>query len=329
MDVLSDVLRAVKLEGAIYYNGEFSAPWGFISPSSDRIGPFIGKTDKHIVTYHLILEGAAEAYVGDGPRVQLSGGDIVVLPHGDEHRIKNGSPPKLVDNGPLMKEILASPDVNLMRAGGGGQLTRVVCGYMAFDKDLSKMFLCGLPPIFKVHIRNDVAGQWLENSIRFSANGTGQLPGGPVVLAKLSEALFVETLRRYMADLPQEQTGWLAGARDPEVGAALGLIHRDPARPWTIASLAHEVGVSRSVLAERFRKYLGEPPMSYLGRWRLHLGAQLLQTSSHSVAQIAAEVGYESEAAFNRAFKREFDHPPARFRVVSKGRQGAAAARAS
>jgi len=318
MDVLSDVLRAVKLEGAIYYNGEFSAPWGFISPSSDRIGPYIGKTDKHIVTYHLILEGSAQAYVDDGPRVELSGGDIVVLPHGNEHRIKNGAPPKLVDNGPLLEEVFASPDVKLMRAGGGGQVTRVVCGYMAFDKDISKMFLCGLPPIFKVHIRNDNAGEWLENSIRFSANGTGDLPGGPVVLAKLSEALFVETLRRYMTTLPPEQTGWLAGARDREVGAALALLHRDPARPWTIADLAREVGVSRSVLAERFRKYLGEPPISYLGRWRLHLGAQLLQTASRSVAQIAGEVGYESEAAFNRAFKREFGDPPARFRVYTK-----------
>jgi AraC-like DNA-binding protein len=318
MDVLSDVLRSVKLEGAIYYNGEFSAPWGFISPSSDKIAPFIGETDRHIVTYHFILEGTAQASIADGTKVELSGGDIVVLPHGDEHRLKNGVPPKLIDNGTLLDEVFSSPDIRLMRAGGGGKVTRVVCGWMAFDKDVSAMFLCGLPRIFKVHIRNDAAGEWLENSIRFSANGTGDLPGGPVVLAKLSEALFVETLRRYMTTLPEEQTGWLAGARDSEVGKALGMLHRDPARPWTIADLAREVGVSRSVLAERFRKFLGEPPMSYLGRWRLRLGAQALQTSSRSVAQIATEVGYESEAAFNRAFKREFGNPPARYRTGLK-----------
>jgi transcriptional regulator GlxA family with amidase domain len=142
--------------------------------------------------------------------------------------------------------------------------------------------------------------------------------GGEAVLAKLSEVLFVETLRTYIAHLPSEQTGWLAGARDSEVGKTLALMHRDPARPWTIASLAKEAGLSRTVLAERFRHYLNEPPMAYLTHWRLQLGAQMLGSTSHSVSQIAAEVGYESEAAFNRAFKREFGVPPARFRNQSK-----------
>jgi transcriptional regulator GlxA family with amidase domain len=126
--------------------------------------------------------------------------------------------------------------------------------------------------------------------------------------------LFVETLRRYIALLPQQQTGWLAGVRDPEVGKALALLHRNPAAPWTIASLANEVGLSRSVLAERFQRYLSETPIAYLTRWRLRLGAQMLKSTSSSVAQIAAEVGYESEASFNRAFKREFGLPPARYR---------------
>ncbi len=143
-------------------------------------------------------------------------------------------------------------------------------------------------------------------------------PGGEAVLAKLSEALFVETLRRYIALLPQEQTGWLAGVRDPEVGKALALLHRQPAHPWTIASLAKEVGSSRSVLAERFRRYLSETPIAYLTGWRLQLGAQMLTSSSRSVMQIAAEVGYESEPSFNRAFKREFGLPPARFRSQSR-----------
>jgi transcriptional regulator GlxA family with amidase domain len=137
-------------------------------------------------------------------------------------------------------------------------------------------------------------------------------------LAKLSEVLFVETLRAYIAELPAHQTGWLAVARDAEVGKALALMHRNPAQPWTIASLAKEAGVSRSVLAERFRRYLNEAPMAYLTRWRLQLGAQMLASTSYSVAQIAAEVGYESEAAFNRAFKREFTLPPAGFRRKSR-----------
>src|SRR6185369_15902092 len=324
MDVLSEVLHAVKLEGAVFFHGEFSAPWGFISPAANVVAPYIGKTSKHVVIFHLLIDGSAEAYIEDGPRLQLTGGDIVVFPHGHEHRIKNGRPAQMVDNATILGEVFAAANLKPVKVGGGGPVTHFVCGYMACEKDLSSMLLGGLPPIFKVNIRNDGGGRWLEDSIQFSANGTGLLPGGSVVMAKLSEVLFVETLRRYMAELPPEQTGWLAGARDPEVGGALALLHREPSAPWTIADLAHKVGVSRSVLADRFRRFLGEPPMSYLGRWRLRLGAQILQSSSRSVAQVASEVGYESEAAFNRAFKREFGVPPARYRVGLK-----AAARAA
>jgi len=179
--------------------------------------------------------------------------------------------------------------------------------------------LAGLPAIFKVNVRDGAAGQWLENSILFSVQeADASRAGGEAVLAKLSEVLFAEALRRYIAELPREQTGWLAGARDPEVGRALALLHRHPAQPWTIADLAREAGLSRSVLAERFRHYLGEPPMTYLTRWRLQLGAQMLKSSSRSVAEVAAEVGYESEAAFNRAFKREYRVPPARFRSEAR-----------
>src|SRR5262249_24971164 len=150
----------------------------------------------------------------------------------------------------------------------------------------------GLPPLFKVRVRDDASGGWLENSIRFSVSQADKpLAGGEAVLAKLSEALFVETLRRYIADLPPEQTGWLAGARDSEVGKTLALMHRNPAHPWTLATLAKEARVSRSVLAERFRYYHKEPPIAYLTRWRLQLGGQMLSSTSYSVAQIAAEVG--------------------------------------
>jgi transcriptional regulator GlxA family with amidase domain len=168
-------------------------------------------------------------------------------------------------------------------------------------------------------MRTHSSGQWLENSVRFSVDQADRFqPGGEAVLAKLSEVLFVETLRSYIAQLPAQQTGWLAGARDPEVGKVLALMHRMPAHPWTIAILAKEAGISRSVLAERFRHYLDQSPMAYLTRWRLQLGAQMLASTNYSVLQIAAEVGYESEAAFNRAFKREFEDPPARFRIRSR-----------
>lgn len=319
MDVLSEVLKAVKLDGAIFFNAECSAPWGFRSPPSRIMAPYLSTNPKHVIIYHLLTEGCGYAHVeGDGRPVPLTAGDIVVFPHGDPHILGNGSPVKPVDSAEELQRIL-SGDLKVSRYGGGGELTRIICGYMTCDPQLSRIFLGGLPPVMKVHIRNDASGQWLENSLRYSVdNADSSRPGGETVLAKLSEVVFIETLRRYIAQLPRERTGWLAGVRDTEVGKALALLHRKPADPWTIAALANEVGMSRSVLAERFRRYLSETPIAYLTRWRLQLGAQLLTSTSRSVAQIAAEVGYESEPSFNRAFKREFGLPPARFRRQSK-----------
>jgi AraC-like DNA-binding protein len=319
MDALSEILQSVKLEGAVFYNAEFTAPWGFRSPPSCDVAAFLRKGPKHVIIYHLVTAGRAKCEVENSTHgVELRAGDIVVFPHGDAHIISNGSPTSVVDNGEHLKEVF-SQGMTLARGGGGGEPTLFVCGYMECDRQLCKTFLGGLPPVFKVNIRNDSAGQWLENSIKFSAGeASANRAGGEALLARLSEALFVETLRRYMAGLPSEQTGWLAGARDPEVGTALAHLHRAPGSPWTIASLAQEVGVSRSVLAERFRHYLGEPPMTYLARWRLRVGARMLTSTSYSVARVCGEVGYESEPAFNRAFKREFGVPPARFRMQAK-----------
>jgi AraC-like DNA-binding protein len=323
MDVLSEVLKVVKLEGAIYYNAEFTAPWSFRAPPSCVLAPHFSRGGGHVIIYHLLTEGQGFAGLEQGKRLPLSAGDIIVFPHGDPHVVGNGVQIEPVD---LARELhrIFEEGLNLAQGGGGGEVTKFVCGYMSCDPQLSRGFLAGLPAMFRVNIRDGAAGQWLEDSIRFSVREAGgSRAGGEAVLAKLSEVLFVETLRRYMAELPPEQTGWLAGARDPEIGKALALMHRDPARPWTIADLAREVGLSRSVLAERFRHYLGEPAISYLTRWRLQLGAQILRASSRSVAEVAAEVGYESEAAFNRAFKREYLVPPARFRNESRSGENA------
>lgn len=206
-------------------------------------------------------------------------------------------------------------DLSPLRAGGGGDVTRFVCGYLTCDPYLSRPLLDALPPVFKVDIRADRSGQWLESSIlHLVEEASSRRVGTDAMLAKLSEALFVDTLRRYVAGLPEHETGWLAGTRDPIVGKSLGLLHGRIAHPWTIADLAGEVGISRSGLVERFTRYLGEPPMSYLTRRRLGMAAGSLQRTSKGVAEIAADVGYESEAAFNRAFKREFGRPPGRYR---------------
>jgi AraC-like DNA-binding protein len=318
VDVLSEVLKTVKLEGAVFYRAEFSAPWSIRSPASSVLAPHLAPGAGHVIIYHLLTEGSAYAGLEDGAMTSLEAGNIVIFPHGDAHMMGNGRPSRAVDAAKEFERVL-SQGLKISRMGGGGEITRFICGYMACEPRLAQVFLSGLPRLLTVNIRNDAAGQWLENSILYSVGETdASRAGAEAVLAKLSEVLFVETLRRYIVEMPPGQTGWLAGARDEQVGKALAFLHRKPAYPWTIAKLAEEVGISRSVLAERFRQYLGEPPMSYLTRWRLQLGTQKLSTTSWSVAQIALNVGYESEAAFNRAFKREFGSPPARFRASIK-----------
>jgi AraC-like DNA-binding protein len=316
MDALSEVLKVVKLEGAFFYHGEFSAPWSFRSPESCKLAPFIHNATGHVIVYHLLLAGRAYAEARD-LRVLLRPGDIVVLPHGDSHILESGSTSNSVDGERELQHIF-SCGLKLSRFGGGGELSRFVCGFMVCDPRLSQVFLAGLPAVFKVNIRDDPQGEWLERSIEYSISTSDSQSGKEAVLAKLCETLFVETLRRYIVQLPERQTGWLAGARDREIGKVLALMHSQPEESWTLERLAEEAGLSRSVLAQRFRKYLGEPPLAYLTRWRLQLSAQMLDSTSHSMAQIAAEVGYESEAAFNRAFKRQFGDPPARYRSKKK-----------
>ncbi len=313
MDVLSEVLRVVKLQGALFFNAEFSAPWCLLNSGWKGLAPFFSPPPEHLIIYHFLTEGRAYTKLPEGKREELSAGDIVVYPLGDPHLLGNGTA-KPIDS---IKTF--SPGLDLVRFGGGGEVTKFVCGYLACDPRLSEVFLAGLPPIYKVHLVKDASDQWLENSIRFSVNETnGSNAGADLVHARLAELLFIETLRRYINRLPRGETGWLAGARDTTISQALALLHKDPANPWTINSLAREVGLSRTRLAERFRHFLGESPMAYLARWRLKLAAELLQSTEDSVAQVAVSVGYESEAGFNRAFKREFNSPPAQFRRKHK-----------
>ncbi len=315
MDVLSEVLKAVKLDGAVFFNGEFSSPWCAREPDADALASYLPTRPKHVIIFHLITEGRGYVRLEeDGRATPLEAGDIVILAQGDAHFMGNGPFVTPIDSAEQLRQVLIEGHI-ISHSGGGGELTKLICGYLTCDPQLSQVFLAGLPSIVKVHIRDSPSGQWLEDTLRYSidhAKTSG--PGGAAVIAKLSEVLFVETLRRYIAKLPPSHTGWLAGARDPEMGKALTLLHKQPAHPWTIASLAQEVGVSRSVLAERFRHYLGDTPIGYLTRWRLQLAAQVLRSTSKSVAEVAGDVGYQSEPSFNRAFKRELGLPPAAFR---------------
>jgi len=320
MDAFSEILSGVKLNGAVYFTAEFSAPWGFTTPASKMMVEKLAPGAPHLVLYHLLIEGTGFVeMVGSGQFIPLVPGDVVIFPHGDPHHMSSGesAKPPFPNYGITAK--IKAHDLSPLRAGGGGEVSRFVCGYMSCEPHLSRPILDGLPPVFKVNVRTDASGHWLEGSILHlveeSASGW---VGSDAMLTKLSEALFVDTLRRYVATLPAQQRGWLAGARDPVVGKSLGLLHSRVAHPWTIGDLAAQVGISRSALVERFTRYLSEPPMTYLTRWRLQLAAGLLTKTSRGVAEIAAEFGYESEAAFSRAFKREFGEPPGRYRRDQK-----------
>jgi AraC-like DNA-binding protein len=313
MDALSELLRAVKLTGAMFYNSKCTAPWCLHAPSSSAFAPFVAPHATHIIEFHHISSGRAYVRVGE-ETTPLEAGDVVMMPHGDPHTMGNGVGGKAID-GKAALPALMTGRIHLATFGGGGEETGLVCGYLACDAELIKPVLSSLPRVLRVSLRSDKSGEWFENTLRHAVEqATDSRPGGDVFLAHLAEALFADVLRRYLASLPDGRTGWLAGARDPAISRALGALHRSPTRAWTVESLAREAGISRSALTERFAKYLGVSPMSYLTDWRLELGAEALRTTSRSVQSIAIEVGYESEAAFNRAFKRRFDQPPARYR---------------
>ena len=314
MDAFSEILGGVVLKGAMFFSAEFSAPWGFDAPAAQDLAPLLAPGAPHLLVYHFLVEGSGLVRIENESPIRLEPGDVIVLPHGHAHEMRSaeGAGHKLSEK--MIAKVQAH-DLSTMRAGGGGEVTRFVCGFMSCDPLLCRPILLSLPAAFKVNLRTDPSGHWLENSVLHLADEAASgHAGSEAVLAKLSEALFVDTLRRYLSGLPQQESGWLAGARDPIVGKSLMLLHSRIQHPWTIAELAREVGLSRSSLVERFTRYLSEPPMAYLIRWRLQLAARALAATSRGISEIAADVGYESESAFNRAFKREFDSPPARYR---------------
>ncbi|MFZ0851918.1 MAG: AraC family transcriptional regulator [Hyphomicrobiaceae bacterium] len=314
MDALSEALRSVRMTGAIFLDAEFTAPWSFRSPRAQQAAPVVAPGTEQLIIYHLVIEGMAWVKMAGEPDLPVEAGEIVIIPHGEEHLFGNGTPDTVFDGGATLHRHVAG-ELSSLRWGGGGVRTKFVCGFMGCERQAESLFLAGLPTTIKINIRGDASGAWLENSIRYLVS-EGQLhqPGRNILLSKMAEALFIETLRCYIKLLPPEATGWLAGARDPIAGAALALLHRRPAEHWTIDRLAGDIGTSRSVLSDRFTRYLGNPPLTYLARWRMQLASRMLQTTKATVLQVGLAVGYESEAAFVRAFKREFGLPPARYR---------------
>lgn len=316
MDALSETLRVVRMVGAIFINAKFTAPWGYQSPNATMVGPLLEPGAEKVVIFHMITEGECWVDMGDGSPLRLGAGDVVMFPQGDAHRMSSapGVTPAPAPGGNRVSEVLARRPRQLIH-GGGGATTRLVCGYMACDSRLAGLLLEGLPPVVRVNVRGSNAGVWLEASVRYAlAEARSPRPGGSGVLAKLSEVLFIEVLRLYMGEQAEGRTGWLAGVNDRIVGAALQALHQHPARAWTLDDLARAAATSRSVLAERFQQLVGRSPMQYLAQWRMLLASNLLCHSNAPLAQIAEEVGYQTDTAFSRAFRREFGAPPAAWR---------------
>ena len=313
MDALSETLRVVRLVGAIFLQGRFTAPWCYQSPSADSAAPILEPGAERVVIFHLITEGECHVEMDGQPPVRLCAGDAVIFPQGDAHRM--GSAPGLAPaTGASLHEVLSRRPRTLVY-GGGGAATRLVCGYMACDARLAGLLLAGLPPLVRVNVRGSNAGMWLEASVRYAlAEARSPRPGGAGVLAKLAEVLFIEVLRLHMNGQRAGHKGWLAGVGDRIVGAALSALHSRPAHAWTLEELARTAHTSRSVLAERFQELVGTSPMQYLTQWRMLLAANLLSCSNAPLARIAEDVGYQTDTAFSRAFRREYGAPPAAWR---------------
>ncbi|HTS22275.1 MAG TPA: AraC family transcriptional regulator [Casimicrobiaceae bacterium] len=319
MDALSDVLKSVRLEGALYLNAEFTAPWcirGECSVASVR-QRLAGA--EHVVFFHFLTEGRCKVRLDDSEDVhEVSAGELILIPQDDRHLL--GSDVSLSPMGGDSLQLDLDGDIVQLRHGGGGATTRFVCGYLACSRSVCRPLLEALPRVLRIPIGDGPTSILLRDLLRVGVRESSVLtPGAGSLLAKLSELMFVEALRRYVENLPPQGMGWLAGLRDAQVGRALALMHGEPSKAWTVDELACAVALSRSALADRFTTLVGEPPMQYLMRWRLALAAQMLRAGRETVVRVAERSGYESEAAFNRAFKREFGMPPATWRRAAPG----------
>ena len=305
-DALSDLLKTVRLTGAAFFEIVAQGPWAIASPSRELMLPKILPGADHLMAYHVVTAGRCFGTVAGGQAVVLEAGEVIVFTRGQPH-IMSSDPDMRAD--PPMPDVLevaaAGEKPFCINYGAGPDATRLVCGYLACDSGPFNPLLETLPPVIKAGDPRNDGGGWIGNFIRFAITETAdKRAGSESVLTKLSELMFIDVVRRYIATLPPGQSGWLAGLRDPFVGKVLSLMHAKPAHGWTIEELARQAGMSRSVLAERFMDLVGIPPMHYLAKWRMQLASELLAGSSANLASIAADIGYESEAAFSRAFKK-------------------------
>ncbi len=317
MDALSDVLRVAQLTGGVFLHAEFFAPWCLSARvPPEQCWPVLGPVE-HMILFHYVVDGSLHIRVEGEEDLLIRAGEVILLPRNDLHLM--GSDLNLP---PVSGRDIIHPPSNgglaSIKYGDKGECTRMVCGFLGCSSAVGNPVISTLPSLLKLNVEKPGAAEWIRSTFQYAAEeiSTGR-PGSETVLAKLSELLFVEAVRRYAESLPEGQTGWLAGLREPYVARALALLHRDIARRWTVDDLGREVGLSRSALADRFLRLLGVPPMQYLTNWRMQVATQKLRDTSASIAQVAEIVGYDSEAAFSRAFKKALGTAPATWRRLN------------
>lgn len=314
MDALSDLLRVIRFSGGLYLEAKFRSPWCLISQVKPEDFGISLKKDSGLVAFHYLLDGQVEVRVGDEPPLTAGPGDMIVAPQNDPHVMGSSVSMLPFDAAPLIRQIgehtLASIDY-----GSGDQTNQhFVCGFLSTTMR-DHPLLVALPPLLVTSLRGTPSGDWAESSFRYAAREhAAQRPGSNDMLARLSELLFVEAVRAHIEQLSGKATGWLAALRDPALAPALSALHARPMHPWTAEGLAEVACLSRSAFAERFTSIVGQPPMSYLTRWRMVLAGQRLRESTETIAQIAEAVGYESESTFSRAFAREMGMAPGAWR---------------
>ena len=313
MDALSDLLRSVRLVGGLFLDAHFTAPWCVLANmSAEDCRPFLGASPRQLIAYHYVVEGALYLSLPGEAPVMVRAGEVVLLPRNDPHLLASapGLPP--VRAGTLVRH--APGGLARIDHGGGGPATRLVCGFLA-SADGENPLIETLPRALRLPLRDIPARDWVEASLRLaSAELARGRPASSDMVSRLSELLLVEAVRRHAASGDATAPGWLRGLQDAQIGRALALIHRDHAAPWTADRLARAVALSRSAFIQRFRALVGMPPIRYVSLWRLRMAKLRLRETGNSVAQIADVVGYGSEEAFSRAFKREFGLSPAHWR---------------
>jgi AraC-like DNA-binding protein len=319
-DVLSDVLQAVRLTGALFFVVDAAAPWIAEAPESSVLGPVILPGAQLVVSYHVITQGSCWCHLEGQEPTLIESGDAIVIPHGDAYALSS-TPDATLGTAPdqllLWFQQMASGELPFVveEGGCGPDRLQVICGFLGCDALPFNPVLAALPRLLHLTRPAPARDDRLSALVEFAVGeARTKRPGSRTVLLRIAELLFVEVVRRHLSATTHSEIGWLAGLTDPYVGRALAHMHNQPARPWTLDDLAREAAVSRSVLTERFTHLVGEPPMHYLAKWRMQRAARLLTDRSAKVSAVAREVGYDSEAAFSRAFKKLTGVAPAAWR---------------